>query len=60
MTLDWVKLSLGKDVFAAGQAYVGLSRARKLSGVTLTDFDRESIKVNPKAIAFYENHRQLK
>ena len=56
LTLDYVKLSLGKEVFASGHAYVGLSRCRNLSGLTITEFSESSIRFNPKVSEFYKKH----
>lgn len=36
LTLDDVRIDLGRGAFAAGQSYVALSRARTLSGLSLT------------------------
>lgn len=44
MTLDYVKVSL-RNIFAPGQAYVALSRARSLEGLQVTDWDANCVKV---------------
>jgi len=36
LTLDDVRIDLGRGAFAPGQAYVALSRARTLEGLSLT------------------------
>ena len=58
-TLDNVVCSLGKDVFAKGQAYVALSRVRKLEGLYLSDFLPKSIKVDLMALAFSEEQKKI-
>ncbi len=60
ISLDFVKLNLGSNTFAGGQAYTGLSRCRTLKGLSLTDFHISSIRVNPKVIAFYKRYSALK
>ena len=52
-TLDCVKASLDKTVFAPGQAYVAVSRARTLQGLTLTAFDPSVIVADRKVIDWY-------
>mmetsp|Transcript_25051 Transcript_25051/g.69947 ORF Transcript_25051/g.69947 Transcript_25051/m.69947 type:complete len:105 (-) Transcript_25051:875-1189(-) len=44
MTLDLVKVSL-KNMFAEGQAYVALSRARSMEGLEIMDGSTGSVKV---------------
>lgn len=52
-SLDLVKASLDKSVFAEGQAYVAVSRARTLEGLTLAAFDPGVIKAADKVVEFY-------
>lgn len=52
MTLDCAEISLER-VFADGQAYVALSRARSLSAVRITGFDVSCVRANKKVIEFY-------
>lgn len=52
MTLDLVEVSLAK-CFAEGQAYVALSRAKTLDGLTVVDWAPESVRVSEPAVAFY-------
>ena len=56
ITVSYAEINLGRSVFAAGQAYVALSRVKTLRGVTLTEFEPYSIRANLLALAF---HREL-
>ena len=42
LTLEDVRIDLGRGAFAMGQTYVALSRARSLTGLSLTAPLRES------------------
>jgi hypothetical protein len=54
MSLDRVRLSLQR-IFDHGQAYVGLSRARMLEGLSIEGPLRiESITADPRVLRFYE------
>lgn len=54
MTLDCAEISLER-VFADGQAYVALSRARSLSAIRITGFDASCVRANTKVIDFYDS-----
>ena len=55
LSIDLLEICLSK-VFERGQGYVALSRAVKLSGLSLTgDFDPSIFQPHPKVTAFYEN-----
>ncbi|XP_006831600.1 PREDICTED: ATP-dependent DNA helicase PIF1 [Chrysochloris asiatica] len=54
MSLDCVEISLGR-VFANGQAYVALSRARSLQGLRVLDFDPMVVSCDPRVLRFYAN-----
>ena len=47
MTIDALEVDLGKDIFACGQAYTGLSRAKSLSSVRVTSVLASSFVTNP-------------
>lgn len=52
LTLDYVELDLS-NCFSAGQAYVGLSRVKELTGLKLLGYNRKSIKTDPRVLKFY-------
>ncbi|XP_075391883.1 ATP-dependent DNA helicase PIF1 isoform X2 [Tenrec ecaudatus] len=52
MSLDCVEISLGR-VFASGQAYVALSRARSLQGLRVLDFNPTVVCCDPQVLRFY-------
>lgn len=54
MTLDAVRINLGRGIFSAGQAYTGLSRCKSLSGLSLSAFDPRSIMIHSAVIQFYQ------
>jgi ATP-dependent DNA helicase PIF1 len=53
-TLDCVRADLGDRIFEYGQAYVTLSRVRRLEDLELYDFNPNKIKANPKIVEFYD------
>jgi ATP-dependent DNA helicase PIF1 len=54
MSLDRVILDC-KSIFADGQFYVGLSRARSLEGLSVLNFHPGYIRANHEAVDFYLN-----
>lgn len=52
LTLDKCRVSLS-GVFAEGQAYVALSRARSLEGLEITSISDACVKVSPVVVSFY-------
>jgi ATP-dependent exoDNAse (exonuclease V) alpha subunit len=48
-----ITICLNDNVFAVGQAYIALSRARKLKDVWLICLDLKAFKTNPSAITEY-------
>jgi len=55
LTLDKIACDL-KDSFSDGQAYVALSRARSLEGITIDSIDFSKITANQHAIKFYQKY----
>ena len=53
MTLDALEIDLGSSIFAYGQAYTGLSRARNMTSIKLVGLLPESFKTSPQVIEFY-------
>ena len=55
-TIDALEIDLGDSIFASGQAYVAISRARNKKSVKLTDLSKKSIKTSVEVILFYKNN----
>ena len=53
MTIDALEVDLGKDIFAFGQAYTGLSRATSLATVRVTSVLAKSFVTNPIVKTFF-------
>jgi ATP-dependent DNA helicase PIF1 len=52
-SLDYVEIDL-TDIFEYGQAYVALSRAKTLDGLSIKGLVLDKIAAHPKAIEFYK------
>lgn len=52
-TLDYARVSL-RGVFAPGQAYVALSRARSIDGLQVVDAEGGCVRVDAAVTAFYD------
>ena len=50
-SLDYVEIDL-KDIFDYGQAYVALSRVKRLEGLSIIDIDYDKIVAHPVAVHF--------
>jgi len=59
-TLDNAIMDIGDDIFEYGQTYVALSRIKSLSGLYLTSFNIDKIKVNPIVVEFYDKIYQYR
>lgn len=53
MTLDAIEVNLGNSVFAGGQAYVALSRARSHTCIRITEYSRNAFRVDDAVLHFY-------
>jgi ATP-dependent exoDNAse (exonuclease V) alpha subunit len=54
-TLDAVEVDASSLIFAQGQLYTALSRARSLNNIKLINFDKDSIMCNAYVKEFYMN-----
>jgi len=52
-SLEFVEASCGKEIFQAGQAYVAISRACSLEGLSFSKFDRASFRADSRVKRFY-------
>jgi ATP-dependent DNA helicase PIF1 len=55
-TIDLLEVDLGDSIFACGQAYVALSRAKNSDTVRITNFNPRSVKVSKSVLAFYDKY----
>ena len=55
-TIDLLEIDLGESIFAAGQMYVAISRARNSRSVKITNFNKKSIKFSKSVIDFYNKY----
>ena len=58
-TIDALEIDLGDSIFAAGQAYVAISRARNQKSIKITDLSKRSIKTSAEVIKFYEKFKPV-
>jgi ATP-dependent exoDNAse (exonuclease V) alpha subunit len=54
MTIDFLSIDLGNTIFEYGQGYTGLSRARNLESIIITNLSKKSFKCHPKVLKFYK------
>lgn len=53
LTIEYLKVSLGNEIFSPSMAYVALSRAKTLDGLSIKIFTPKSIYVDDKVKKFY-------
>ena len=53
-TLDAIEIDIGTNIFAAGQAYTALSRAKDLKSVKIKAVAKNSFIVRPEVIEMYQ------
>ena len=56
-TIDLLEVDLGDSIFACGQAYVALSRAKNSDSVKITKFNPNSVKVSKSVMEFYDKYK---
>jgi len=54
MTLDAIEIDIGSKIFAVGQAYTALSRARDLKSVKIISISKNSFKTDPEVLKMYQ------
>jgi ATP-dependent DNA helicase PIF1 len=54
ISLDLAEIDLS-EVFCYGQAYISLSRVKKISGLSITKLNLNKIMAHPVAVKFYKN-----
>jgi len=52
VTLDYIVVDLGPDIFLDGQAYVALSRCSELKGLFISELHPHKITANPDAVKY--------
>ena len=52
-TLDYVEMDLGQSIFANGQAYTALSRARSLDTVSITKVHAKSFRADARVLELF-------
>lgn len=61
MTLDSVRIDLGRGAFCSGQTYVALSRCRTLEGISLdTPISMGDVKADKMILEFYKRLKPLR
>lgn len=56
LTLDSLKIELGRGAFTSGQLYVGLSRAKSLLNLSLSKpLKISDVKVDPRVVKYYQS-----
>jgi len=53
MTLDAIEIDIGKNIFASGQAYTAISRARTLDSIIIKELSKDSFILNNDVLQFY-------
>lgn len=53
MTLDAIEIDIGHNIFASGQAYTAISRAKNLKSVKINSVLKSSFITDPEVLGFY-------
>jgi len=54
MTLDAIEIDIGSKIFAAGQAYTAISRAKSLSSIKVKSISINSFIIHPDVLTLYQ------
>ena len=54
LTLDAVEIDIGSNIFAAGQAYTALSRAKDLKSIKIKAISKSSFIIKPEVLELYK------
>jgi ATP-dependent exoDNAse (exonuclease V) alpha subunit len=54
MTIDALELDLGPNIFACGQSYTALSRAKNMRSIKILDVSKDSFRTNANVKKFYK------
>jgi ATP-dependent exoDNAse (exonuclease V) alpha subunit len=52
-TIDALEIDLGDDIFASGQLYTAISRAKSLKSIKITNISKKSFIIDPNVKRFY-------
>ena len=55
-TIDLVEINIGDDIFASGQAYTALSRAKSLDSIVVKNVKKSSFIIGNDVIDFYSKY----
>ena len=55
-TIDYLEIDLGSKIFEYGQGYTALSRGKKLENIKIINLHRDSFKVHPNVIKWYQEN----
>jgi ATP-dependent DNA helicase PIF1 len=55
MTIDALELDLGPNIFACGQSYTALSRAKNLGSIKILDVSKDSFRTSASVKKFYKD-----
>ena len=53
MTIDSIEIDIGNNIFASGQAYTALSRARSLKSIKIKALSKKSFIIKNEVLEFY-------
>ena len=59
ISVDYMVVDLGPDIFSDGQAYVALSRCRKIEGLFISELSKSHITANQEALEYMEHLAEI-